>query len=183
MSIIRNTIPIFLLIVALSIISCRQKASQNINRIDSDSAAYSPDTIITDFHADNDIAMLVSSIIDAINVNEKLDTAAYNFNGVLTDGVGAPLYLDENRNPGFWQVKVLDDEHAEICNLSGGDMISRDLVEYLVNCLALKAETSKDVGKLGETHIFTSKNCRLKFEGTAENGLSGNGIIITLSRR
>ena len=45
-----------------------------------------------EFHADNDIAMTVRSVADAIRVGETLDSVGYNFEGVLTDGIGRPLY-------------------------------------------------------------------------------------------
>ncbi len=60
------------------------------------------------FHADNDIAMTVRSLADAIKVGEPLDSTEYDFNGVLTDGQGAPLYTDVQGSPGTWIVDVLD---------------------------------------------------------------------------
>ena len=52
-----------------------------------------------DFHADNDIAMTLGSIADAIRVGEPLDSATYSYTGVLTDGVGRPLYTDVDGTP------------------------------------------------------------------------------------
>lgn len=52
------------------------------------------------FHADNDIAMTVRSLVDAVRVGETLLPADYDFVGVLTDGQGTPLYTDVDGAPG-----------------------------------------------------------------------------------
>ena len=44
-----------------------------------------------DDHADNDIAMTLRSIIDAVKVGEPLNAEHYDFTGTLTDGSGRPL--------------------------------------------------------------------------------------------
>lgn len=68
------------------------------------------ETETSDYHADNDIAMTLRSIIDAVNVGQKLDSAEYNFRGTLTDGTGRPLYTDIQGTPGAWEVKVTTPE-------------------------------------------------------------------------
>lgn len=91
------------------------------------------------FHADNDIAMTVCSIVDAIRVGERLDSADYGFTGILTDGQGTPLYTDIEGNPGEWNVKVISGDEARICNLNLGDLMTEDLRNYIVNALNLNS--------------------------------------------
>lgn len=98
------------------------------------------------FHADYDIAMIVSSLADAINVGECLDTADYNFTGVLTDGTGRPLYSTLAGHPGRWRIEVTDTSSARIRNLEIGDLMVDDLREYLVSALHLE-EAREYVGR------------------------------------
>lgn len=91
------------------------------------------------FHADNDIAMTVCSIVDAIRVGERLDSADYGFTGILTDGQGTPLYTDIEGNPGEWNVKVISGDEARICNLHLGDLMTEDLRNYIVSALNLNS--------------------------------------------
>ncbi len=91
------------------------------------------------FHADNDIAMTVCSLVDAVRVGEKLDSADYNFDGILTDGQGTPLYTDIEGNPGEWKVRVINPEEARISNLHLGDLMTEDLRNYIVNALNLNS--------------------------------------------
>ena len=91
------------------------------------------------FHADNDIAMTVCSLVDAVRVGEKLDTADYNFDGILTDGQGTPLYTDIEGNPGEWKVRVVNDDEARICNLHLGDLMTDDLRNYIISSLNLNS--------------------------------------------
>ena len=91
------------------------------------------------FHADNDIAMTVCSLVDAVRVGERLDSADYGFEGILTDGQGTPLYTDLEGNPGEWEVKVLADDEARISNLHLGDLMTEDLRAYIIGALGLNA--------------------------------------------
>ncbi len=91
----------------------------------------------TPYHADNDIAMTVCSLVDAIRVGEPLDSADYNFQGILTDGQGTPLYTDIEGKPGEWSVKVITDDEARISNLQFGDLMTEDLRNYIVGALNL----------------------------------------------
>lgn len=88
------------------------------------------------FHADNDIAMAVRSMADAINVGEPLDSTDYNFQGVLTDGIGAPLFTDFEGFPGEWEVSVVSPSEVKIRNIGVGDLFPDGLVEYLAHTLA-----------------------------------------------
>ncbi len=89
------------------------------------------------FHADNDIAMTVSSLVDALRVGEPLDSLDYNFDGILTDGQGTPLYTDIEGNPGEWKVRVNNPEEARISNLHLGDLMTVDLRNYILGALNL----------------------------------------------
>ncbi len=99
----------------------------------SDAAASDSDQ----FHADNDIAMTVCSIVDAVRVGEPLDSADYGYQGVLTDGQGTPLYTDIEGNPGEWLVNVIADDEARISNLHLVDLMTDDLRNYIVSALNL----------------------------------------------
>lgn len=90
------------------------------------------------FHADYDIAMVVRSLADAINVGENLDTADYNFTGVLTDGEGKPLYTTQSGTPGSWRIEVTDSATAVIKNREIGDLMVEDLRTYLISALNLE---------------------------------------------
>ncbi len=91
------------------------------------------------FHADNDIAMTVCSLVDAVRVGERLDSADYDFNGILTDGQGTPLYTDIEGNPGEWKVRVVSDYEARISNLYLGDLLTDDLRNYILGALNLNS--------------------------------------------
>ncbi|MDE6378879.1 MAG: hypothetical protein K2L11_00285 [Muribaculaceae bacterium] len=91
------------------------------------------------FHADNDIAMTVCSLVDAVRVGERLDSADYGFEGILTDGQGTPLYTDIEGNPGEWIVKVVNSEEARISNLHLGDLMAEDLRNYILGALNLNS--------------------------------------------
>lgn len=98
------------------------------------------------FHADYDIAMIVSSLADAIKVGEQLDSADYNFTGVLTDGTGRALYTTPAGHPGKWHIEVTDTVTAKIRNIETGDLMVDDLREYLVSALHLE-EAREYVGR------------------------------------
>ena len=89
------------------------------------------------FHADNDIAMTVCSLVDALRVGERLDSADYGFRGILTDGQGTPLYTDIEGNPGEWTVEVVSGDEAKISNLHIGDLMTEDLRNYIIGALGL----------------------------------------------
>ncbi len=117
---------VFLILVACS----RKEVSMQ------QSEASHPDT---PFYADNDIAMTVCSIVDALRVGETLDSVDYNFRGVLTDGQGTPLYTDVEGAPGEWRVYVVDGQEACISNCRVGDLMTADLRHYIVGALGLNS--------------------------------------------
>lgn len=136
------------------------------------------------FHADNDIAMVVRSLVDAVEVGEKLDSTVYNYRGVLTDGQGKPIYLDTETNPGLWEVKVQSAGRATLANVSDGDMRAAELAQYVVSCLPFGEErlTSAHVqGLAGDCRVYALKKGRLTFTGPAPEGLDGCRVIIEVS--
>ncbi len=145
------------------------------------------------FHADNDIAMTVRSIADAISVGEPLDTADYNYEGVLTDGSGRPLYTDMLGSPGTWDIEVLTPQTVVIRNNSVGDLLPDDLMHYLALSLdlsdsnILSAETSVlDDDDEAERVVYDFGGGYLRFDiraSTATNGLEGPLVTITASRK
>ncbi len=143
------------------------------------------------YHADNDIAMTVRSIADAIKVGEPLDSTDYDFKGVLTDGQGTPLYTDVQGSPGLWVVDVLDTKNATIKNIYLGDLLPGDLQSYLLQSLHLSEEqqidfTVHDAINDDETEItiYDFGGGYLRFEiraGIAPNGLEGPLLTIVMS--
>lgn len=135
----------------------------------------------TSYHADNDIAMTVRSIADAIRVGEPLDTADYNFEGILTDGQGHPLYTDIQGAPGTWDVDVLSPTSAVIRNLYLGDLLPDDLESYLAGSLGVSDQNiieSNDYDDDDETTltVYDLDGSYLRIEtrsAIAPNGLEG----------
>lgn len=95
---------------------------------------------VQEFHADNDIAMAVRSMAYAISEGEPLDSTDYNFSGVLTDGLGAPLFTDFEGFPGQWEVDVINPHEVHIRNIGTGDLMPGDLMEYLRSTFNTTAE-------------------------------------------
>lgn len=143
-----------------------------------------------EFHADNDIAMTVRSIADAIRVGEPLDTIDYNFDGVLTDGTGRPLYTDLKGAPGIWDVDVLSPTSAVIRNVNIGDLLPDDLESYIIGNLELTENDRVDsisvpVPEGAETAVYDFEGGYLRIDvrnTSATNGLEGAMVSITASR-
>lgn len=143
-----------------------------------------------EYHAENDIAMTVKSLVDAIRVGEKLDTTDYNFNGVLTDGIGRPLYSNVQGHPGLWDVDVLSPTVAVIRNEDIGDLLPDDLESYLVSNLGLDAANLIDSleyhGPEGaETSVYDFGGGYIRLDvrtQAAASGLEGAMVRITASR-
>lgn len=144
-----------------------------------------------EFHADNDIAMTVRSLADAINVGEPLDSADYDFEGILTDGQGRPLYTDIHGNPGEWSIQVTSPKSAVIRNMFQGDLLSEDLQDYLVQSLNLSEENeivSDEYDDDDETEMdaFDFGNGTIRFErrkALANNGVETIYLNIVLSAK
>ncbi len=151
-----------------------------------------PEPVEIEFHADNDIAMATRSIADAIGLGEPLDSTQYDFEGVLTDGLGTPLYTDIQGAPGKWQIEVLNPKMATIRNVNIGDL----LPDYLENYLAseLNLDTNAALEELGreegaddddlDVKIYNIDNGTLRIEtrqAAAANGVEGPLMRITLT--
>lgn len=144
-----------------------------------------------EFHADNDIAMTVRSLADALRVGEPLDSAQYDFEGILTDGQGTPLYTDVQGAPGEWQVDVLDINNAIIRNIYLGDLLPGDLQSYILENLELRTVEEMDYNGIEaleddetDVSVFDCDGVFLRFEvraGTAPNGLEGPQLRIIMS--
>lgn len=171
--------------VAALLVSCG--GGKGGDASDSDSCAA---PVQEEFHADNDIAMTVRSIVDAIRVGEKLDTADYSFNGILTDGIGRPLYSTIQGHPGPWDVDVLSTTSAVVRNEEIGDLLPEDLESYI--CGTLEFTDGNLIDSLeyhgaegAETSVYGFEGGYLRFDvrnSQAANGLEGPLVRITVSR-
>lgn len=143
------------------------------------------------FHADNDIAMTVRSIVDAIRVGEKLRPEDYDFEGVLTDGQGTPLYTDIEGGPGGWSVKVIGDSEAKIANLRLGDLMYADLRNYILSSLSMGEadlisvyENPENEGEI--IYFYDTGEIDLKFcsiPAVTPSGLEGMIMAISISKK
>lgn len=127
-----------LISVVLTMISCSSNHPESESG--DDVATSCTDSIPAEeeaYIAENDIAMTVRSIADAINVGEELDTTEYNFEGVLTDGQGTPLYTDVQGAPGQWMVDVIGPNAVRIRNMYLGDLLPDNLTGYIAESLEL----------------------------------------------
>lgn len=141
-----------------------------------------------DFHADNDIAMIVSSLADAISIGEPLDSSDYNFAGVLTDGTGRPLYTNLNGHAGKWKVEIKDSTRATIKNTEIGDLMVDDLRNYIISSLHLDNEKEyvarDDVNRLQT--IYSIPNGYLSLvvrQDSTVTGIKGELVSIGISRQ
>lgn len=129
---------IAILTLSLSLWSCgKGRNSGNNASSDSpaDTALYSSEDNV--YHADNDIAMTLKSIADAIHQGEQLDSISYNYEGILTDGTGRPIYTDIQGAPGLWSINVDSPESVSIRNLYLGDLLPEALENYITQSLGL----------------------------------------------
>lgn len=145
----------------------------------------------TEYHADNDIAMVVRSLADAVSVGEPLDSADYDYDGVLTDGQGTPLYTDMQGSPGQWEVNVINPSKAVIRNLYLGDLLPGDLESYITQTLNLGdsdyVETDEfDSDDESDLSLYNIPGGELRFEvraGIAPNGLEGPLMSIVVAAK
>ncbi|MDE6650272.1 MAG: hypothetical protein K2K45_10125 [Muribaculaceae bacterium] len=143
------------------------------------------------FHADNDIAMTVCSLVDAVRVGEALDSIDYNFDGILTDGQGTPLYTDIEGNPGEWKVRVVSGEEAQISNLYLGDLMTHDLRNYIIGALNLNsADLATAYVNPNDEHefiwLYDLGDAKVSFSETetkTETGLEGIIMKISVFRK
>lgn len=181
--IFRTLTALSFLLSLLVVSACRNEKKENNPENESDFPVY--------FHADNDIAMTIRSLVDALRVGEPIDSVDYDFTGILTDGQGAPLYTDLQGSPGVWIVDVLDTNNVSIKNVELGDLLPGHLTNYILESLDLPEECeiafqADDAvnGDDTEISIFDFGGGYLRFEtrhGEAPNGLQGPYITIILS--
>lgn len=139
-----------------------------------------------DFHADNDIAMTLGSIADAIRVGEPLDSATYSYTGVLTDGVGRPLYTDVDGTPGAWNVNVVSANDAVISTTDVGDLPAAELEKYVVTSLGLGEPILVKDHADGTYRLYAfSDNEQMSVEShvvTDNTGFQGTKMVIGIWR-
>lgn len=116
--------------------------SSGVNTDSSPQQASSPDP--EPFHTSYDIAMRVRSVAAAINEGESIDSTDYNFSGVLTDGMGAPIFTDFEGMPGQWEVDVINSKEVKIRNIGTGDLIPGSLMEYVTASINSSAAGDDD---------------------------------------
>lgn len=142
-----------------------------------------------DNYVPNDIAMTIRSLIDAINIGEKLDSASYDFSGVLTDGTGRPLYTSLHGTPGEWVVSVMGEGNAVIRNTDLGDVLPTDLISYISQTNNLDMERQLEACVLeGEDTAIESYDFgkgMIKFETryeTASNGMECAWFSVSIKK-
>lgn len=170
------------MILVAMVVGCHKNHSQQ--KAVSDSA-----TVPEEYHADNDIAMIVQSIADAIKMGEPLDTAEYNFEGVLTDGEGHPLYTDIQGSPGTWETLVISKKSAVVRNIFLGDLLPDALESYLAQSMQLTADNVIETAEFDDDEetqvvVYDLDGCYLRLEtraAVAPNGLEGPLMSIILT--
>lgn len=138
-----------------------------------------------EFHADNDIAMTLGSLVDALHVGESIDSTTYAYTGVLTDGVGRPLYTVLDGTPGEWTVRVVSPTNAVISTTEVGDLPAADLESYILSSLGspkLIMERDHNGGiikvyEMSDTEIMSIESRTV----TDKSGLEGTEMTIGVS--
>lgn len=142
-----------------------------------------------DYHADNDIAMTMRSIVDAISVGQDLDSTDYNYRGILTDGTGRPLYTDIQGAPGEWEIRVNGNRSVSLRNLYLGDLLPEELTQYILESLQMNDSTLIASGIAGndpdaEVKIYDFGRGELIFETkTAMTGDGERGPLLNIAVR
>ncbi len=175
------------LTLAFLLSACGNKQQKATDSVPSDSPAVGQ---VEEFHADNDIAMTVRSLVDAIRVREPLDSADYNFNGVLTDGEGRPIYANLHGQPGGWNIHVHSPSSATLHNLEAGDLLPDDLEMYILTSLDMTNENLVDslcrtVSDGTVRRVYDFKGGLLQFEVQkckTKKGIETNLITIKVER-
>ena len=165
----RNPVPMILSLFTVFLLwSCTGGGTKNAA---SDSAVDSVGAYTQDesYHADNDIAMTIRSVADALNQGEELDSIDYNYEGILTDGTGHPLYTDVQGTPGVWSIRVVEPYKLTISNLYLGDLLPIALEAYLTQSLGLdESNIVKDNGiepdDADSVHVYAFKGGFLIFK-------------------
>lgn len=125
-----------------------------------------------------DIAMTARSLADALSVGEQLDSAVYDFEGILTDGQGRPLYTNMRGTPGMWVVEVTSPEGAAIRNTDLGDLLVEDLRVYLAGSLNMDDADIVEAGPMEtdeETHQVVYHKGELEMVMETRTETTSNG--------
>lgn len=153
-----------------------------------------------EFHADDDIAMTLRSVMSSFTDGDTISRVDYSFMGVLTDGEGRPLYTDTSGGPGEWLVTVPSPYRLQIQNLHLGDLIPAHLERYLIENLDLSEGAGTEAGAAdagrtmegavkiaeeGERRIYRSGNAILEYyvrPAYTESGKEGPMVTVTVTR-
>ncbi len=146
------------------------------------------------YHADNDIIMTLRSVMDAFAGGDTIARADYDFDGILTDGEGRPLYTDTSGGPGEWEVKVSGPREIRLSNVNLGDLMPAQLEVYLIDNLSLKEITAqpsagsvkrrRSLADGGELRTYSADSCRLEYyvrPARTATGKEGPLVTITLT--
>lgn len=114
-----------------------------------------------------DIAMLSRSLVDALNMGEKLDSASYSFYGILTDGGGRVLYTDTEGHAGTWRVEVESPGSVVVRNLNAGNLLAEDLRVYVAQAVGLTDADVVDAGIVvgndsAQAVVYSTKRLRME---------------------
>lgn len=181
----RSTNPaVFLLMTTIAAISCLVSCGSENSQKKQDSLS---EELIEIYHADQDIAMTVGSIADAIRVGEDLDSTVYNYVGILTDGEGTPLYTDSEYYPGQWEVLVVKNDSAVVRNLKSGTLMVNALKDYVTQSLDINDRNiieSHDIDNdsIIENTVYAFQGGKLRFELLEEDTpLGEEGPFLSIS--
>ena len=117
-----------------------------------------------------DVAMLSRSLVDAINMGEKLDST-YNFHGILTDGSGKALYTLADGRPGVWDVVVDSPGRVFLRNAEAGNLQAEDLRVYIAQAIGLNDNDVMDAGNEQATAVVYNRgNLRMEMTLLPDQG-------------
>lgn len=85
--------------------------------------------------SDYRIIPIIRSVAEEIKVGAPLDTADYNYTGVLNDEEGKPLYTNRQGEPGTWRIQVVDSTTVKINNMETGNLRIEDLRKRVLAAL------------------------------------------------
>lgn len=138
------------------------------------------------YHADNDIAMMLHSVADALHQEEELDSLDYNYEGILTDGTGRSLYTDVQGAPGAWSIRVENPNSIAIKNIYLGDLLPDALQAYILESFELNTDDVVDTSKfknknLKEAQIYYNDGVYLIFQTQTSSTSTGKeGPLMTI---
>lgn len=124
-----------------------------------------------------DVAMLCRSLVDALNMDEKLDSS-YNFHGIFTDGAGKALYSLADGRPGAWDVQVDGPGRVFMRNSMVGIIEAEDLRVYIARSIGLSDNDIMDAGVVEGNDkatgvIYTRGKLRMEVTLLPEEGADG----------